>query len=79
MSTHYRHLSLDDRIQNEKLHDQGSTQADIGRSLGVHRGTISRELRRGRWRPSNTSAAYTSYRPAALKTGPATKTQYRAA
>lgn len=79
MSTHYRHLSLDDRIQIEKLHDQGSTQADIGRSLGVHRGTISRELRRGRWRPSNTSAAYTSYRPAALKTGPATKSQYRAA
>ncbi len=45
----------------------------------MHRATISRELRRGRWRTSNTSAAYTPYRPAALRTGPATRTQYRAA
>lgn len=79
LATQYRHLSLDDRIQIEKLHDQGTTQADIGRALGMHRSTISRELRRGQWRPSNTPAAYTPYRPAALKTGPATKTQYRAA
>lgn len=78
MGTQYRHLELDDRIQIEKLRDGGATQASIARTLGVHRATISRELRRGRWRPSNTSAAYTPYRAATLRTGPVTATQYRA-
>lgn len=78
MATQYRHLVLDDRIQIEKLRDQGITQSEIARTMGMHRATISRELCRGRWRPSNTSAAYTPYRPAALKTGAVTRTQYRA-
>lgn len=46
--------------------------------MGRSPSTISRELKRNAWRPSNTSAAYTEYRPAALGTGEATERQYRA-
>jgi len=74
----YKHVSLDERIEIEKLVDQGVRQAEIARRLGRDRGTISREIRRRSWRPSNTSAAYTPYRPAGLKTGEATKRHYRA-
>lgn len=47
--THRRHLSLDDRIQIENLHDQDTARPDIARTQGVHRRTICRELCRGRW------------------------------
>lgn len=51
MSTHYRHLSLNDRIEIEKLLDQHHTHAEIARRLGVHRSTINREVRRRSWQP----------------------------
>lgn len=51
MTAHYRHLALDDRIEIEKLLDLGVRRAEIARRVGVHRSTITRELRRGSWQP----------------------------
>jgi transposase, IS30 family len=42
----YRQLTLDERYQIQSLHAQGFTQVEIGRELGRHASTISRELRR---------------------------------
>lgn len=78
MSTGYKQLTLDDRVQIEKLLDQDHPQAEIARRIGVHPSTISRELKSRSWRPGNTSAADTPYRPAGLRTGPLTGRHYRA-
>lgn len=78
MSRQYKHVSLSERIEIEKLLDQGRTQAQIARSLGRSRSTISREISRRSWRASNTSAAYTPYRPAGLRTREWTARHYRA-
>lgn len=51
MPTLYRHLVLADRIEIEKLLDQDYSQAEIARRLGVHRSTISQEIRRRSWQP----------------------------
>ncbi|MEA2749194.1 MAG: transposase, family [Myxococcales bacterium] len=42
----YQQLTLDERYQVQALHALGFTQVDIGRRLGRHASTISRELRR---------------------------------
>ncbi|MDZ7692464.1 MAG: IS30 family transposase [Balneolaceae bacterium] len=42
----YTQLSLENRYQIKALIDAGHTQAEIARTIGVHRSTISRELRR---------------------------------
>jgi IS30 family transposase len=42
----YRQLTLDERYQVQTLHALGFAQVDIGRTLGRHASTISRELRR---------------------------------
>ena len=78
MSRQYKHVSLSERVEIEKLLDQGRTQAQIARSLGRSRSTISREISRRSWRASNTSAAYTPYRPAGLRTREWTARHYRA-
>lgn len=78
MSRQYKHVSLAERIEIEKLIDQGMPQAEIARRLGRSRSTICREVNQRSWRPSNTSAAYTPYRPVGLRTGEWTKRQYRA-
>ncbi|WP_166354221.1 IS30 family transposase, partial [Phytoactinopolyspora limicola] len=78
MSKQYKHVSLAERVEIEKLLDLGRSQAEIARRLGRSRSTISREVKRRSWRPSNTSAAYTPYRQASLRAGEQTKRQYRA-
>ena len=45
MKTH-RHLTYSDRCQIYALLKRGISRADIARDIGVHRSTISRELRR---------------------------------
>ena len=43
---HYRHLRQDDREVIQKMKDQGYTQTQIAKELGVSKSTISRELHR---------------------------------
>ncbi len=78
LSSGYKHVGLDERVEIEKLVDRGWSIRRIAVSLGRSPSTVSREIRRRSWRASNTAAAYTPYRPAALRTGEVTKLQYRA-
>lgn len=61
MPAHYRHLAIDDRVEIEKRLEMGASQAQIARHLGVHRSTISRELRRGSWQPERDHANLRPY------------------
>lgn len=78
MTKDYKHLTLDDRIQIEKYSGLGDTIRQIALKLDRSPSTISREMRRGRWRPSNENAAYTPYRDPALNGSDLTPPQYRA-
>ena len=77
MGTVYSHVSLDERVQIEKLVDAGVSKRQIAKKLGRSPSTISREINARSWLPSNTAAAYTEYGPH-LKFGDRTKRQYRA-
>lgn len=77
MTTHYKHLTLDERIGIEKARDQGESMRTIAKRLGRSPATISRELHRNAWRPSNENASYTPYRSPSLHTH-VTAVQYRA-
>lgn len=61
LSTLYRHLTLDDRIEIEKLYDQGHSHAEIARSIGVHRSTIGREIKKRSWQPEHDHANLRPY------------------
>jgi IS30 family transposase len=61
LTAHYRHLTLDDRIEIQRLHDLGVAWAEIARRIGVHRSTITRELRRGSWQPERDHANLRPY------------------
>lgn len=61
MHTDYRHLTLEDRIEIEGLLDRGISRAQIARQIGVHRSTITRELRRGSWQPEHDHANLRPY------------------
>ena len=61
MTAHYRHLTIEDRIEIQHLHDRGVSRAEIARSVGVHRSTITRELRRGSWQPEHDHANLRPY------------------
>lgn len=61
MPAHYRHLTIADRIEIEKLLERGCSQAEIARRIGVHRSTISRELRAGSWQPERDHANLRPY------------------
>lgn len=61
MSTLYRHLTLNDRIEIEKLHDHGHPHAEIARRIGVHRSTIGREIKKRSWQPEHDHANLRPY------------------
>ena len=61
MTAHYRHLIIHDRIEIQKLYEQGTSKAQIARRIGVHRATIGRELRRGSWQPEHDHANLRRY------------------
>ena len=61
MTAHYRHLTIDDRIEIQTLHERGKSKAEISRSIGVHRSTISREFSRGSWQPEHDHANLRPY------------------
>ena len=44
MTAHYRHLIIHDRIEIQKLYEQGTTNAQIARRIEGHRAAIGREL-----------------------------------
>lgn len=46
MNMHYRQLTLVQRYQIQGLHDAGYNQTKIAGTIGCHKATISRELRR---------------------------------
>lgn len=57
MTTHYRQLTQGQRYQIEVGLAAGETRASIARRVGVHRSTISREIRRN----SDSSGRYVTY------------------
>lgn len=61
MTTHYRHLTLEDRIEIEKLLEHGHSRAEIARRIGVHRSTIGREIRKRSWQPEQDHANLRPY------------------
>ena len=61
MTAHYRHLTIDDRIQIQLLHERGQSKAEISRQIGVHRSTIYREFTRGSWQPEHDHANLRPY------------------
>ena len=78
MTTGHLHLVLDERIEIEKGLDKGWSHRKIAKAIGRSPSTVSREVARNMWRPSNENAAYTPYRDPALREGDLTKRQYRA-
>lgn len=61
MTTHYSHLTLDDRIEIETLLDRGHSRAEIARRLGVHPSTIGREIMKRSWQPEQDHANLRPY------------------
>ncbi|TFD82415.1 IS30 family transposase [Cryobacterium psychrophilum] len=54
-------MTMDDRGEIARLGDRGKTKAQIARALGVHRSTITREVRRGSWQPEHDHANLRPY------------------
>jgi len=61
LTAHYRYLMIDDRIEIQKLYEQGTSKAQIAGRIGVHRATIGRELRRGAWQAEHDHANLRPY------------------
>lgn len=55
MGGKFDHLSMRDRIRLETLIKAGHTVIEIANMLGVHRSTIYREIKRGRFVALNTN------------------------
>lgn len=72
----YSHLGEEERQGIQAFLGQGVSYREIGKQLHRSASTISREIKRNTWFPSNHDEAYRPYRPAGLKTGAWTGTYY---
>jgi len=59
MASGYHHLTLRQRIELETLYKTGKKVTEIAKYLGVHRWTVYRELRRGRYVHTNSDLTET--------------------
>ena len=72
----YSHLSEEERQVIQIEIGNGTSIRRIGLMLGRNASTVSREVRRNTWFPSNENESYRPYRPKRLKTGPWTGRYY---
>lgn len=72
----YSHLSEEERQVIQIEIGNGTGVRRIGAMLGRSASSISREIKRNAWFPSNESESYRPYRPKRLKTGPWTGRYY---
>ena len=72
----YSHLSEEERQVIRIEIGNGTGIRAIGAMIGRSPSTVSREIKRNTWFPSNESESYRPYRPRRLKTGPWTSRYY---
>lgn len=72
----YSHLSEEERQVIQIEIGNGTGIRAIGAMIGRSPSTVSREIKRNTWFPSNESESYRPYRPKRLKTGPWTGRYY---
>ncbi|MFR2293326.1 MAG: helix-turn-helix domain-containing protein [Bifidobacterium breve] len=72
----YSHLSEEERQVIQIEVGNGASIRGIGAMLGRSPSSISREIKRNTWFPSNENESYRPYRPKRLKTGPWTGRYY---
>ena len=72
----YSHLSEEERQVIQIEVGNGTGIRAIGAMIGRSPSTVSREIKRNTWFPSNESESYRPYRPRRLKTGPWTSRYY---
>ena len=72
----YSHLSEEGRQVIQIEIGNGTGIRAIGAMIGRSPSTVSREIKRNTWFPSNESESYRPYRPRRLKTGPWTSRHY---
>ena len=66
----YSHLSEEERQVIQIEIGNGTSIRRIGLMPGRNASTVSREIKRNTWFPSNENESYRPYRPKRLKTGP---------
>lgn len=66
----YSRLSEEERQVIQIEIGNGTTIRRIAGLIGRHASTVSREVKRNTWFPSNENESYRPYRPERLKTGP---------
>ena len=66
----YSHLSEEERQVIQIEIGNGTSIRRIGLMLGRNASTVSREVKRNTWFPSNENESYRPYRPKRLETGP---------
>ena len=76
MGVVYSHLSEEERQVIQIEIGNGTGIRAIAAMLGRSASTVSREIKRNTWFPSNESESYRPYRPKRLKTGPWTGRYY---
>ena len=72
----YSHLSEEERQVIQIEIGNGTSIRRIGLMPGRNASTVSREIKRNTWFPSNENESYRPYRPKRLKTGPWTDRYY---